>query len=291
MAFSFTSTAEEVTDGLELRGRTFVVTGCNSGLGLETARVLGLRGAHVIGTARTREKAAEALAALGIAGTAVEAELEEPRSVRAAVRVVRELGRPLDGVVANAGIMALPELQQVHGVERQLFTNHVGHHLLVTGLLDALTDGGRVVVLSSGAHFYAREHGLELDNLSGAERPYDPWRMYGRSKLANILFARAVARRLPAGRTANAVHPGVIRTNLARHVPNVEQMFEGMRNRLKSLGQGAATQVLVATHPSLAGTTGAYFADCAVADALPVAYDDALGERLWEVTEDLLARS
>ncbi|MCB9687990.1 MAG: SDR family NAD(P)-dependent oxidoreductase [Alphaproteobacteria bacterium] len=286
--FGFASTAEEVTEGLDLQRRTYVVTGVNSGLGLETARVLALRGGHVVGLARTLDKAADALRELGIEGTPIACELEDLASVRRAVEAVRGLPA-LDAIVANAGIMALPTLQQLHGIERQLYTNHVGHHVLVTGLLDRLADAGRVVMLSSGAHFYAREHGLELDNLSGAERPYDPWRMYGRSKLANILFARAVAKRLGAGKVSNAVHPGVIQTNLARHIPNAETMFESMRARMKTVGQGAATQCLAAVHPSVARTTGAYFSDCAVAEALPVAYDDALAEELWERTEAIAA--
>ncbi len=287
--FSFSSTAEEVTRGLDLSGRTYLVTGVNSGLGHETARVLALRGAHVVGLARSRDKAAAALADLGADGTPIACELSEPASVRAAVTAVRELGRRLDGVIANAGIMALPELRQAHGVELQLLTNHVGHHLLVTGLIDALTDDGRVVVLSSGAHFYARDSGLELDNVSG-ERDYHPWRMYGRSKLANILFARGLSRRLQGtGRTANAVHPGVIMTNLARHVPDAESLFESMKARMKTVAQGAATQVLVATHPSVAGTTARYFADCQEAEALPIAYDDDQAEALWAWTESVTA--
>lgn len=290
--FSSSSTAEEVTEGLDLTGRTYLVTGVSSGLGHETARVLGLRGAHVIGLARTEAKAAAALAELGIEGTPVACELSDLASVRAAVGAVKALGRRLDGIIANAGIMALPELRQVDGVEMQLYTNHVGHHVLVTGLVDQLTDSGRVVMLSSGAHFYARALGLELDNFSGAEGEYHPWRMYGRSKLANILFARALARRFEGTRrTANAVHPGVIRTNLARHVADAETLFENLKTqtRIKNVGEGAATQCYVATHPSLASTTAAYFSDCAVAEALPIAYDDEAAETLWTRTEAIAA--
>lgn len=289
--FTFSSTAEEVTEGLDLTGRTYLVTGVNSGLGHETARVLGLRGAHVVGLARTRDKAQQALEGLGIPSTPVACELSELASVRAAVATVRSLERPLDGIIANAGIMALPELRQQDGVELQLFTNHVGHHVLVTGLVDTLTPSGRVVMLSSGAHFMAREHGLELDNLSGAERPYHPWEMYGRSKLANILFARSLSRRFEGTRrTANAVHPGVIETNLARHIPDPEAMFADMRPRMKTVGQGAATQTYVATHPRLAAESGRYFSDCGVAKPLPVALDDDLADQLWGVTEELAGR-
>ena len=287
LAFDRTSTAEAVTADLDLTGRTYLLTGCNSGLGFETARVLGLRGARVIGLARTEAKATAALAELGVSGVGVACDLSDLDSVRAAVRRVGSLG-PLDGIIANAGIMALPTLSLLHGVERQLFVNHVGHFALVTGILHLLTADGRVVVLSSGAHYYAKQ-GAELDNASG-ERDYDAWRMYGRSKLANILFAKSLARRLRPGQTANAVHPGVIRTNLARHVPDADALFAGMAKRLKTVGQGAATQVLVATHPALASVTGAYFADCAPARTLAHAEDEAQGEALWTWTEALLAR-
>ncbi len=289
--FGFDSTSEEVTRGIDLSGTSWLITGFNSGLGEETARVLALRGAHIVGTARTASKAAEAFERLGIEGTPIACELASVASVRAAVDAVRDTGIALDGIIANAGIMALPELRQQDGFELQFFTNHVGHFALVTGLIDQLTDEGRVVVLSSMAHTMARERGLELDNLSG-ERDYHPWRMYGRSKLANILFARSLARRFAeAGsrRTANALHPGVIKTNLSRHIPDAEGMFSRMTVTLKTVEQGAATQCFVATHPSLSSANGQYFSDCQEARAIPAAYDDALAELLWARTEEILS--
>jgi len=286
-SFDASSTAEEVTAGLDLSGTTWLITGCNSGLGHESARVLALRGASIVGLARTKAKADAALAELGIDGVGVACELSDLGSVRAAVEAVSALG-PLDGILANAGIMALPELQQVHGYELQFFTNHVGHHVLITGLLDRLTDTGRVVVLSSGAHYYAKP-GMELENLDGAT-DYDPWRMYGRSKLANILFTRALSKRLEGtGKTANSLHPGVIDTNLGRHVPDRVEMYESMKDILKTVAQGAATQCYVAARPELAGVSGVYFSDCAPAKTLNHAKDDALAEALWERTEAIAA--
>lgn len=285
--FGPASTAAQVTEGLDLTGTTWLITGANSGLGFETARVLALRGGRIVALARTTAKAADALTRLGIDGVPVACELSELGSVRAAVTTVRGVG-PLDGIIANAGIMALPTLQQVHGLERQFFTNHVGHHVLVTGLLDQLTPGGRVVMLSSGAHRMARR-GLELDNLSG-ETDYDPWRMYGRSKLANILFARSLARRFAgSGRTANALHPGVIDTNLGRHVVARDAMYARMAHLLKTVEQGAATQCYVATRPELAEVSGAYFSDCAPEDTIPAGQDDALADALWAETERIAA--
>lgn len=288
-SFGPNHTAEQVTEGVDLSGQTWLVTGCNSGLGLESTRVLGLRGAHVIGLARSEAKARAALEWVGTAGTPVACDLSEPSSVRAALAAVE--GRPLDGVMANAGIMALPERQLKHGLELQFLTNHLGHFGLVTGLMGQLTPKARVVVLTSSAHFRAAERGLELDNLDGA-RDYEAWRMYGRSKLANVMFARGLAQRFSAAggaQAANSVHPGVIVTNLARHVPDQAALYERMRDRMKELEPGAATQCYVAVHPEVAGVTGQYFADCAVADPAPVALDDGLTDQLWTVSEELWA--
>ena len=228
--FGYGSSAEDVTAGLDLSGKTILLTGCNSGIGEETLRVLGLRGAEVIGLARSTEKAQAALDKHGVTGAAVACDLADPASVRAAVEAVRGLGRSLDGIIANAGIMALPEARTTLGFDLQFLTNHIGHFILVNGLIDTLADDGRVVVLSSGAHFMAPEAGIEFDNLSG-ERDYKPWKMYGQSKLANILFTKELAKRFAgSGRTANSLHPGVIRTNLARHLPD---RAEGMISKAR----------------------------------------------------------
>ena len=285
--FGSTSTAEQVSEGIDLSGQTWLITGCNSGLGYETARVMALRGARIVGAARTVEKAADAFARLGIEGVPVACELSDLGSVRAAVETIRRVGA-LDGIIANAGIMALPELKQIAGYEAQFFTNHMGHFVLVTGLMDRLTETGRVVLLSSGAHHYA-ERGMELDNLSG-EHEYHPWRMYGRSKLANILFARSLAKRFEGtGRTANALHPGVIETNLGRHVPDREGMYASLAHMMKTVEAGAATQVYCAVRPELAEVSGQYFSDCAVKETLPAGRDDALAEALWKKSEEIAA--
>ena len=289
--FGYGSSAEQVTEGLDLSGRTFLVTGANSGLGLETVRVLVQRGARVIGTGRTEAKVLEATRQLGEGVVAVACELSDPASVRACVDTVRRDGARLDAIVCNAGIMALPKLEQAHGVELQLFTNHIGHFMLVTGLLDWLADAGRVVVVSSSAHKMGSKAGLPVDDLSGAD-DYNPWKAYGRSKLANILFAKELGRRLAgSGKTANALHPGVIRTNLGRSMPplfrGVLSMFAPLA--LKSVEQGAATQCYVATHPSLATVSGEYFADCNIAESAPLSHDAELAARLWEASDRIVA--
>ncbi|MBX3130141.1 MAG: SDR family oxidoreductase [Polyangiaceae bacterium] len=288
--FGYGSTAEEVSAGLDLSGRTFLVTGSTAGLGLETVRVLALRGARVLATGRTTEKVQGAFGEARDAVIPLACELAEPASVRACVSRVREMGVALDGIVCNAGIMALPRLETAHGYELQFFTNHIGHFILVTGLLEQLADRGRVVVLSSGAHASAPTKGIDFDNLSG-QSGYSAIAAYGQSKLANLLFARALARRLEGSRrTANALHPGVIRTKLFRHMGPADLGLALVAPiALKTVAQGAATQVYVATHPSLADVSGEYFADCNLARSTAHGRDPALAEKLWEVSERIVA--
>jgi NAD(P)-dependent dehydrogenase (short-subunit alcohol dehydrogenase family) len=289
--FGYASTAEEVTEGLDLHGKTILVTGVNSGIGQESARVLSLRGARILGAARTRDKARDACEALPGEAIPLECELSEPASVRACVREAAEHG-PLDVLLCNAGIMALPERTLHHGQELQLLTNHIGHFILVTGLLEHLAPDARIVMLSSDAHRRAPEAGIQFDDLSFAAG-YRPWTAYGQSKLANLLFARSLARRLQGtARTANAVHPGVIATNLGRHMPLAARAMMPLASALalKTIPQGAATQCYVATHPSLRDTRSEYFADCNVARPSRHARDDALAERLWTVTEEIVAK-
>lgn len=295
--FTARNTAEGVTEGLDLHGRTVLLTGCTSGIGRETLRVLALRGAHVIAAGRTEEKARAACADVAPKGstTAVACELSDFDSVRACADRVQALGRPLDVILCNAGIMALPRLEQRYGTELQFVTNHLGHFLLVTRLLDALlaAPAGRVVMVSSAAHSIARPAGIEFDDLSG-ERRYQPWRAYGQSKLANLLFARELNRRLrgtPA--RANALHPGAISTDLARYMnPLFAWVFSTLaRPFLKNVAQGAATSCWVATSAELDGVGGLYFADCAEASSSPQGRDPQIARRLWAVSEDLVTRN
>jgi WW domain-containing oxidoreductase len=160
----------------------------------------------------------------------------------------------------------------------------------VKGLLPQLSAAARVVMVSSAAHRYAAERGLELDNLSG-ERDYHPWRMYGRSKLANILFARWLAARFAregSARTAYSLHPGVIQTNLTRHVPDAEALLAPMRPTMKSIAQGAATTLYTATQAGL--ENGAYYSDCALTKTIPAGASDELADALDQATEALVAR-
>jgi NAD(P)-dependent dehydrogenase (short-subunit alcohol dehydrogenase family) len=162
---------------------------------------------------------------------------------------------------------------------------------LVTSLLDRLADKGRVVVVSSSAHNNAPPEGIQFDNLSG-ERGYSPWANYGQSKLANVLFANELAKRLSGtGKTANSLHPGVIHTNLARSMNPVARvaLSIGAPLVLKSVGEGAATQCYLAVNPGVEGVSGKYFADCNESKPSSHGRDEAMAAKLWDVSEQIVA--
>jgi NAD(P)-dependent dehydrogenase (short-subunit alcohol dehydrogenase family) len=290
--FSFESTAEEVTADMDLSGLTALVTGCNSGLGLETMRVLALRGAHVIGAARTTEKAENACNSVSGKTTPLVVELTDLPGIVAAAEQVQAMDLPIDMLILNAGIMALQELEIVNGVEKQFAVNHLGHFLLTEHLVDTVrrSQAGRVIVVSSGAHRWAAPYGIDFDNLDGS-KSYDPFAAYGQSKTANGLFSRELARRLADGNaSSNSLHPGVIDTNLDRHLPPRDEDDESRRRlQFKTIPQGSATTCYVATNPGLERVTGFYFVDSNFAVPAEFMQDDEKAKRLWQVSEDLTA--
>jgi len=291
-SFPADATAEQVTAGIDLTGKTIVVTGCNSGIGLETMRVLALRGAHVIGTARTLERGQEACASIEGKATPVVLELSDFDSVVACAAAIRELTPAIDALVCNAGVL-LTELEQVRGLETQFVVNHLGHFILVNRLLDRVTAApqGRVVVVGSVAHQQVPPGGIQFDNLSGQgwER-----QAYGHSKLANGLFSFELAKRLQGTRaTSNSLHPGVVATNIMRNLNFTPPAGGGNRGgggggfTFEQPAQGAATSCYLASHPSLAGVTGLYFVDCNPAEPSALQKDPAIAARLWQVSEEL----
>jgi NAD(P)-dependent dehydrogenase (short-subunit alcohol dehydrogenase family) len=283
-SFGPNATAEQVTAGIDLSGKTIVVTGCNSGIGLETMRVLALRGAHVIGTARTLERGQEACAGVVGKATPVVLELTDFDSVVACAAAIRALDAPIDGVVCNAGVL-LTELEQVRGLEMQFVVNHLGHFILVNRLLDRVIAApqGRVVVVGSVAHRQAPPGGIQFDNLSGKgwER-----QAYGHSKLANGLFSLELSKRLAGTRaTSNSLHPGVVATNIMRNLnfrPGAGGGFQ-----METPAQGAATSCYLASNPALAHVTGLYFADCNPAEQSDYQRDPVMAAKLWQVSEEL----
>ena len=276
------STAENVTEDIDLTGKTALVTGCNSGIGYETMRVLALRGAHVIGTARTLEKGEMACESVKGQTTPVLLELTDFDSVVACAEQVRNMNVPIDMLICNAGVL-FRDLRQVRGLEMQFVVNHLGHFILVNRLLDRVTIAaeGRIVVVGSAAHRSAPQGGIQFENLSG-----EGWSAgaYGHSKLANGLFSLELARKLEGtNATSNSLHPGGVQTNITRNLARGTGTF-----RLpKTAEQGAATTCYVAASSDLSGVSGLYFADCNEVQPGGYMEDTVMAAQLWEVSEDL----
>jgi NAD(P)-dependent dehydrogenase (short-subunit alcohol dehydrogenase family) len=301
--FAWESTADQVIAGIDLTGKRAIVTGGSSGIGIETARVLAGAGAKV--TLAVRDTTAGERTAADISQTTDGPSVHVGRldlADRASVAAFAAGWRgPLDLLVNNAGVMAIPSLElSPEGWERQIATNHLGHFALALGLHDALAaaGGARIVSLSSVGHLRSP---VIFDDLDFTSRSYDPGIAYGQSKTANVLFAVEATRRWAAeGIHANAVHPGAIAvTNLARHVdPDaLAQLRASGRYRFKTPQQGAATSVLLATSPQLAGIGGRYFENGnqapvveaeagyeAGAGVAAYALDPESAARLWDVS-------
>ena len=296
--FGHQSTAAEVVAGIDLSGRRAVVTGASSGIGVETARALARTGAAV--TLAVRDVEAGRRVAADIATTTGNSnvdvaplELTDRASIDA---FVSQWDGPLHILVNNAGIMAPPEQYTREGWELQFATNHLGHFGLALGLHEALAADGsaRIVSVSSSGHMLSP---VIFDDLHFAFRPYDPWLAYGQSKTANVLFAvGATARWRADGITANALMPGAILTRLQRHIGGG---LVTPSERQKTVEQGAATSVLLATSPLLEGIGGRYFVDCNEAAPVtrrtgdmsgvaPYALDAENADRLWELSLRLL---
>jgi NAD(P)-dependent dehydrogenase (short-subunit alcohol dehydrogenase family) len=310
--FGWASTADEVLADVDLAGRVAVVTGASGGIGAESARALAARGATVVLGARDVAKAgkvADAIRAAGV-GTAEVAALElgSFASVRAFAERVLARHPRIDLLLNNAGVMACPFGRTEAGHELQLGTNHVGHFLLTARLAPALRAAGaaRVVNTSSAGHRFSP---VVFDDPHYLRRPYDKWEAYGQSKTANVLFAVELDRRLgAAGVRAFAVHPGMIVTELGRHLDadDIAQLRararsasgggSGGASQWKSVPQGAATQCWGATAPELAGRGGLYLEDCHVAGmsddpsarggVLGWALDPEAAARLWALSEE-----
>ena len=302
--FGARSTAREVLEGLELRGKLAIVTGGYSGIGLETTRALAGAGAHVVVPARRRATAEEALA--GVDGVEIdELDLADLASVRAFAERFLASGRSVEIMINNAGIFACPEMRVGPGWEAQFAINHLGHYALANLLWPATHDGTRVVSVSSAGH---RRSAIRWDDVM-FDRGYDKWQAYGQAKTANALFAvhfDALAK--DSGVRAFAIHPGGIRTPLQRHLTTEEMVAAGWIDEqgnviapgFKTPEQGAATQVWAATSPQLEGMGGVYCEDCDIAEMVPAddtavrgvrqyAIDPELASRLWTLSAELTA--
>lgn len=273
--FSAASTAQEVLAGIDLTGKTAIVTGGYSGIGTETTRALRAAGAHVIVPARDLAKARTALQGIDVEIAAMD--LVDPASVDAFAETFLASGEPLHILINSAGVMACPLCRDARGYETQFATNHLGHFQLAARLWPALKRAGaaRVVALSSLGHRYAP---VDMDDPHFERRDYDRWIAYGQSKSANALFAVGLDTRGKAhGVRAFSVHPGRIITDLARHMSIEELQRLGafdengrpvvdIARGMKSPAQGAATSVWAATSPQLDDKGGLYCEDCDIAE-------------------------
>ncbi|KAL5710958.1 NADP-retinol dehydrogenase [Ranunculus cassubicifolius] len=281
--FRFSSTAEDVTKDIDTTMLTAIVTGGSSGLVLETVRVLALRGAHVVIGARNMKGANDAKEIIlkenpNARIDVLKLDLCSMKSVEEFVENFNALDLPLNILINNAGIMSCPYALSEDGVEMQFATNHLGPFHLTNLLLDKMKNTaqvtgieGRIVNLSSVAHKFPYKEGIRFDNIND-EKSYDDKKAYGQSKLASILHANELSRRLKeegANITANSLHPGLIVTNLWKH----------------SRFLMTATTCYVALHPSLKGVSGKYFADCNEMKPTKLGVNEELGKKLWDVSE------
>ncbi|PHU23096.1 Short-chain dehydrogenase TIC 32, chloroplastic [Capsicum chinense] len=302
--FSSSSTAEEVTHGIDGSGLTAIVTGASSGIGAETSRVLALRGVHVIMAVRNiaaaedvKETIVKEIPAAKV--DIMELDLSSLASVRKFAADFISSGHSLNMLINNAGVSGIPFILSKDNIELQFATNHLGHFLLTNLLLDKMKETtrktkreGRIVNVSSGAYrvFTCRE-GIRFDKINDPES-YGRFTAYGQSKLANILHTCELTRRLKEGGveiTANSIHPGAVATNVFRNLG----VFDGLVSTFgkfffKTIQQGASTTCYVALHPQLKGISGEFFMGNNLATRTAIARDMDLAKRLWDFSMDLV---
>ncbi|MEZ5734853.1 MAG: SDR family NAD(P)-dependent oxidoreductase [Novosphingobium sp.] len=307
--FGWESTTDEVLEGHDLTGKRVLVTGVSAGLGVETARALAAHGAEVVGAARNLDKAQEATKALserfGERFRLVELDLGSLASVRACADALIAEGKPLDLVIANAGIMAVPFDRTVDGFESQIGVNHLGHFVLINRIAELIPEGGRVVNLSSVGHHWGD---VDFDDMNYEKREYEAVEAYGASKTAIVLFTVEFDRRHKGrGVRAAAVHPGGIVTELARYMTEdaIARMTEmtmaeagGKAEdiQFKTVEQGAATSVWAAVTAAADEVGGRYCEDCGVSPVTeegalgvrPYAVDPQRAKQLWAASEEMV---
>ncbi|KAK5915055.1 hypothetical protein CesoFtcFv8_000687 [Champsocephalus esox] len=282
---------------VRLDGKTVLITGANCGIGKETALDMANRGAKVIMACRDMTKAriaADEIRQQSGNGNVVvkKLDLASLQSVRDLAKEIQENEERLDILINNAGIMYCPKWETEDGFEMQFGVNHLGHFLLTNTLLDLLKKStpSRIVNVSSTAHEKGRIH-FEDINL---DKDYDPYTSYRQSKLANVLFSRELASRLKdTGVTVYSLHPGVIRTELGRHLFPTLAMWKrivaaAVMTFVKSPWEGAQTTLHCAMDESLANSSGLYYSDCAPKEPAPQALDDAAAKRLWDLSASMV---
>lgn len=322
-SFGPKTTAKQIVDntvGAEsLLGKTAIITGSNSGIGLETAKSLVYGGCNVVMAVRDKAKGEAAIAeyiikAVGASNYAIDEEVAKARirveecdlnslaSVKAfADRVKDQEGMSIDYLINNAGIMATPQLEFTEdGLEKQIGVNHFAHAYLTNELYEKLTNQSqcRIINVASTAHFFGKMDYNDINYQKG--RMYTPWGSYGQSKLANILFSKGLAQKLQSDGYGNkvsvvSVHPGVIRTNLWREtpikIPFIGKITDAIGFMDKSIPQGASTTLWCALSDRVTTPEyqGAWCSDCISAKPSDEACSQENIDKLMKVTEDLLS--
>jgi NAD(P)-dependent dehydrogenase (short-subunit alcohol dehydrogenase family) len=272
-----------------MSGRTCMITGATSGIGRATAVALAQLGATLVLVCRDRARGAETAAEIcaKTGNQAVElmlADLASQQSIRTCARDFLATGRPLHVLVNNAGVVNLKRALTADGIETVFAVNHLAYFLLTELLLDRLKSSApaRIVNVASDAHRWGT---MTFDDLGG-ERGYKVMRIYGQSKLANILFTYELARRLEGTNvTVNCLHPGAVGTGLGKNNGAWARVLIGMlRPFFRTAEGGAATSIYLASSPEVEGVTGKYFVDCKPKRSSAASYDAATARRLWDVS-------
>ncbi|XP_043957568.1 retinol dehydrogenase 13-like isoform X1 [Gambusia affinis] len=282
-----------------IKGKTVVITGANTGIGKETAKELANRGGRIIMGCRDMEKCEAA--AKEIRGKtlnphvyACQLDLASMKSIREFAERINQEEKSVDILINNAGVMRCPAGKTEDGFDMQLGVNHLGHFLLTNLLLEKLKDSApsRVINLASLAHIVGK---IDFDDLNWEKKKFDTKQAYCQSKLANVLFTRELAKRLEGtGVTVNAVHPGVVATDLGRHTGLHQSQFSTtvlspfFSMLVKSPELGAQPSVFLAVAEEMAGVTGRYYDVMTEKEPAPQALDDAAARRLWEVSSRLV---
>ncbi|XP_026057241.1 retinol dehydrogenase 12 isoform X1 [Carassius auratus] len=277
-----------------LDGKTVIITGANTGIGKETAIDLAKRGARIIMACRDTEKADAALKEVKDASgnqdvVTSRLDLADSKSIREFAENINKEEKQVNILINNAGVMVCPYGKTADGFEMQLGVNHMGHFLLTYLLLDLIkrSTPARIINVSSMAHQWGT---INLEDIN-SEKNYDKQKAYSQSKLANILFTRSLAKKLEgSGVTAYALHPGVVQTELWRHLNKFQQAAMWVAKPFtKTSVQGAQTSIYCAVAPELETESGKYYSDCTPAKCSQAAMDDEVAQRLWELSCKMLS--
>ncbi|XP_026147619.1 retinol dehydrogenase 12, like isoform X2 [Mastacembelus armatus] len=277
-----------------LDGKTVVITGANTGIGKETAIDLAKRGAKVIIACRDMEKAEAAVKdVIESSGNenvlCMKLDLADSRSIKEFADAINKGEPKLNILINNAGVMVCPYGKTADGFEMQIGVNHLGHFLLTHLLIDLIKRSApaRIINVSSMAHSWGS---INLEDIN-SENGYDKNKAYAQSKLANILFTSSLAKRLEGtGVTAYSLHPGVVQTDLWRHLNGPQQFFMKIISPFtKNSVQGAQTTIYCAVEPSLEKESGGYYSDCAPANCSAAGKDNDLAQKLWELSCRMLS--